>query len=319
MGSPSAGLSLGGNLDGMTKAKLKRQKWFQFLFKVPLRWRHQWLDRQSRQQLSIFRKVILGGNIIIRPSNLMSRFEVQANSDIAQSVLMYGDYEPELLEIFKTVWKGPGAVVNVGANVGFWAIGIVNVVEGVEKVYAIEPNPEAFDLLVRNIALNGMNGRVTPIHACVAEREGEVDLEIVPGKPEYSSIGGVVHPAVSGLQRNVIPIIAQPLDRIVHVKAGSVKLLLIDTEGADYLVLRGAGAFLEQHKPIIVFECCESLLNKFGHSVRMLRSMLGELGYETRRVMNPGEPVPDGLDGEQGLAFPAESASDIIPRLKTKT
>ena len=77
-----------------------------------------------------------------------------------------------------------------------------------------------------------------PIQACVSDVEGDVEFEMVEGKPEYSSIGGIAHPAVLASKKRVVRIRAKPLGELINLDA-NIKLLVVDTEGADFLVLRG--------------------------------------------------------------------------------
>jgi methyltransferase, FkbM family len=56
-------------------------------------------------------------------------------------------------------------VVDVGAFVGDTAVYFIK--RGAHKVLAIEPHPRAFNELIRNIRINGLQGRVVPINAAL--------------------------------------------------------------------------------------------------------------------------------------------------------
>jgi FkbM family methyltransferase len=284
---------------------LKRQGWFRVLFAKPLAWRSKWLHQRYLHRRPGGPWDPYDGAIRLQPTNFISSFWVEAESDIAHRVVLEGDYEPEVSRILRMAWRGPGRVANIGANVGLWAVEICHMFDDVERLYAIEPNPEAYALLLRNIEANNLGDRIVPVQACASDLEGPVRLAMVPRKPEYSSMGGIAHFSVANLAREEVWVQAKPLGRLIELDE-RVKLLLVDTEGADYLVLKGAYDFIEKQRPTIIFEACETLLQKFGHSVRDLREMLAALHYCVRRAADPRKEVPDAYDWEDAVAFPEE-------------
>ena len=281
--------------------RLKRKTWFTRYFGFYLERRATRLGRPYK----IYSEVVQAGRVQLRPHNLGANFWVHARSDLAKRVILGGEYEPELCEIIKRVWRGPGKVVNVGANVGFWSIGLLKLLPDIQRVLAIEPNPDAFALLRDNIVLNDVVNRVLPIQACVAETEGSIEFETVQDMPEYSSIGRIIHPAVSGKARVRIPVAARPLGKILGDEAKGVRLILIDTEGAEYLVLAGARDVLIAHRPVVIFECYNPDLGNFGHSVVMVRQLLDGCGYVVRNAEPPHNFLPDDFEGE-ALAYPKD-------------
>lgn len=57
-------------------------------------------------------------------------------------------------------------------------------------------------------------------------------------------------------------------------------LLKCDVEGAEYMVLKGAVAFIQQHQPAIFLSVHPQFLPRFGHDVPQIKTLLTELGYE---------------------------------------
>ena len=66
-------------------------------------------------------------------------------------------------------------VVDIGANVGDSSIYFA--LKGAKKVIAIEPHPKAFEELVSNTKLNGLETIVIPVNAAVASKAGEICIE----------------------------------------------------------------------------------------------------------------------------------------------
>lgn len=78
-----------------------------------------------------------------------------------------GISEVALLDCYSSVPKN-GVVVDVGANIGAFAL---TASLRAEVVYAIEPEQSNYDLLVRNIALNGARN-VHPYRVALSDRNG---------------------------------------------------------------------------------------------------------------------------------------------------
>lgn len=65
-------------------------------------------------------------------------------------------------------------VLDVGANIGDSALWFA--LKGASKVYAVEPFPAVYSILVKNIELNSMNEIIYPINAAVSAEKGNVKL-----------------------------------------------------------------------------------------------------------------------------------------------
>ena len=146
--------------------------------------RVRWLTR-----MKYYEKVVESGQLVIAPENFPGRFIVSATSDLAKRVITFGSFEPELTSLLDHFSDIDGDIVNIGANVGFYSVFFARTFPNAHKVIAIEPNPEAFEMLKANIALNGFGGLIEPLQVCVGEGTGQIDLEVkmirrVKGQPQ---------------------------------------------------------------------------------------------------------------------------------------
>ncbi len=233
--------------------------------------------KRSRHQAELWQKIQkMGGSVYVRPSNISGVFAIDVRSHIALQILEQGAYELETTDyIGRVKLEKDGVVVNVGANVGLMAVLLAK--RFARKTVAIEPNPEAFEFLQKNIALNDLSYRVVCVQACVGAKPGQVDFSFVSGKPEYSSMGEIVHPCVNNEVREVLSVSVKPLDQLVDDR---VAFMLIDTEGAEELVLEGAHAIIERDHPVIMCECTDVLLPKFGTTAKNVVNRLLAQGYK---------------------------------------
>ena len=73
--------------------------------------------------------------------------------------------------------KGEGTIVDIGANIGVISIGALHMGE-LKKAIAIEPEPQNFSLLRRNVNQNGLTDRFTCLPYAVSHQKGELSFEL---------------------------------------------------------------------------------------------------------------------------------------------
>ena len=163
-------------------------------------------------------------------------------------------------------------VIDVGANVGFFALRFANWVGDAGTVIAIEPEDHNFNALVAALKREGLSDRVYALQAVAAAKPGTTFLEINP-----------LHPADHKLSRDNtgLPVTAVTLDELVRDHAGAGPALIkIDVQGAEMLVLEGAAETLRTAGPALFVELHEDGLNKFGTSVSAILDCLSACGYQ---------------------------------------
>lgn len=231
-----------------------------------------------------YEDVVESGQLVIAPKNFPGRFNVSARSDLAKRVITFGDFEPELTSLLEHFSDMHGYVVNIGANVGFYTVYFAKEYPNVHTVIAIEPNPEAFEMLGANVLLNEVGSKVELLQVCVGATVGQMEFAYIPGKSEYSSMGKITHHAVQGAKQLSMTVDVLPLGEAIAGISSAPKLIFIDTEGAELLVLMGAEEILMNASPVLIFECEDALLAEFGHSSEQLESYLTNMGYEVRNA-----------------------------------
>jgi FkbM family methyltransferase len=94
-------------------------------------------------------------------------------------------------ELQRNVWrvfpKSGDLVMDIGANKG--GVSALCALNGAQVV-AYEPNPIAFDFLLDTIKLNRIEDKVTPIHAAIYTRNGEVEISYNRIKNEEKRVNG---------------------------------------------------------------------------------------------------------------------------------
>src|SRR5207244_2913504 len=85
---------------------------------------------------------------------------------------------------------------------------------------------------------------------------------------------------LDGVGGEPVSVRVRPLDAFLdEAGASRVDLIKIDVEGAEMMVLRGAKQTLQRHRPAIIIELIEELLESMGTSSDEVSRFLAELGY----------------------------------------
>ncbi len=84
-------------------------------------------------------------------------------------------WEPELTNYLKKNLKAGQTFVDIGANMGYYTLLASKLVGDKGKVYAFEPASDSFELLLKNIELNGCTN-VVPVQKAVSSHTGQAKL-----------------------------------------------------------------------------------------------------------------------------------------------
>jgi FkbM family methyltransferase len=156
----------------------------------------------------------------LRPGGL--RFQVRTALDawIVKETCLDRDYERASVPL-QDGW----VIVDIGAGIGDFAI---HAAAGRPhtRVLAFEPAPDSFELLQRNMALNGIHN-VEPFAVAVSGVAGHTRLDL--DEPE---------PVRRGLAITGVEVPTTTLDRLFEdLSIACCDFLKIDTEGAEYEIL----------------------------------------------------------------------------------
>lgn len=174
-------------------------------------------------------------------------------------------FEPVTTEwMFDVMSRRSGAYVDVGASTGWF---VVPMAKAGHAVVAFEPNPNAYERLAQNCALNGAEADLR--HAAVTETSGKSTL-----------FANGLLPLTSGGSLNkedcICPTTQFDVDTVTIDAAVTkqVALIKIDVEGHELPALRGAHNVIKHQRPHLVLEAntprhkaaLASWLDKNGYS-----------------------------------------------------
>ena len=195
-------------------------------------------------------------------------------------------YEADVTCAVMRVLNPGDLVADVGAHVGYFTLISASLVGPSGRVVAFEPNADNFQRLNANIEASGFT-QVTPINKVVtadgAPTTFFTNVDNDGGHALWNP--GLHHKNVESGEKTI----SQTVDTVTLagaladcVGARPPKLIKIDTEGAEYMVLKGAGNLLGPNgTPFIITELHNPGLAHLGSSQLQLREMMADAGYET--------------------------------------
>jgi FkbM family methyltransferase len=154
---------------------------------------------------------------------------------------------------------GPGLFLDVGANIGSYSILAARVCGA--SVVALEPVPETFDKLTRNLLINGIQERVEANRAAVGDAPGMLSFSA-----DRDTMNQVVGPEYAGASIQVQVVTVDDL-----LKGRTAQVWKVDVEGFERQVLAGAShALADPDVALVLLE---------GDDAEIKRTMCGH-GFE---------------------------------------
>lgn len=208
-------------------------------------------------------------------------------------------FEPDMVELFRSVASDSEVILDVGANIGCTAL----LFSGLSKtVYAFEPSPTTFEFLEKNILRSGLKNIFLQNIGFGAE-SSESTLTFAPSNRS----GGFVSNQTQASDGHTVEkiVIRQMDDVLKSLSISKVNFIKIDVEGFEGHVLRGAKQTLTACKPIVVMELNHGALNIFQ------RTSVPDF-FDFLRSIFPILLAVDAVDGLRYLNLHDESESYLV-------
>jgi FkbM family methyltransferase len=180
---------------------------------------------------------------------------------VGKSLDHYGEYSEHEWNVYSQFIKERMLIIDGGANMGAFTIPFGKAVGPEGIVIAFEPQLTIYNILVGNIALNGLSYNTIPKMACLGAKEGEIDF-VIADYDQVGNFGGLAagrNPnGLSALDANGQP--AEPLYTKVSVvtidgmNLKGLSLLKLDIEGMERDAILGGIETIKEYKPVIYVE-----------------------------------------------------------------
>lgn len=235
-----------------------------------------------------YRLIDNGGSGGMQPA-VQTRHGFAMNLDLGEfvdrTIFCTGEWEPRETALIAGLIRPGDALVDVGANIGYFTLLASRLVGATGRVIAVEANPRTFALLEANVRLNGC-ANVDLRHVAAGEAPGFASMV----EREVGNAGGdQVDFAAANASASIK---VERIDELVGEQP--VRLIKLDIEGAEGKALRGATGLLERaDAPDLVFEFTPKFLEGMGDGPRELIGLLERLGYRLEVIGDAGRSPAD--------------------------
>jgi len=208
--------------------------------------------------------------------------EVQGNkmyvdtgdTGLVPSLLMGDPFEKCEVNLFKKLVSTGKVVIDIGAHIGYYTLIAANLVGDKGKVFAFEPAPENFALLVKNIEVNGYKN-VIPVQKAVSNKTGTTNLFLFEQNKGQHKIF-----ETSGYWKSIV-VKSITLDDYFSEQQDSIDVIKMDIEGAEMLALLGMDKIIKRAPGLKIFtEFRPTELRACGSSPQEFLSKFTEYGFK---------------------------------------
>lgn len=200
---------------------------------------------------------------------------------IAHQLLYEGSYERYTTALFEQLVSRGMSVVDVGANIGYYTLLAAKLVGEKGKVFAFEPEPRNYALLLKNIELNSYKN-IIPLRKAVSIKSGKVKLFLDKLEPGAHSLYRVREDATEAILVDAVS-----LDGFFKGRECPIDIIKVDVEGSEMAVLLGMPEIVRNNNNLKIFtEFYPPGLQSSGFSAQEYWGKLIESGFNYIYLIN---------------------------------
>jgi FkbM family methyltransferase len=191
-------------------------------------------------------KEIAVNNVILKDIHGSKMYLDLDDMGLPQDLAVDGTREHYATQQVISFLKPGDIVVDIGANIGYYTLLEAKIVGDSGFVYAIEPVPNTFKMLTRNIEANNYKN-ILALNLAVGDKNSQVEMYICHNRCNLSSMKPLPEMTTSKITVEQITIddflVDKPLPRLIRM----------DVEGYEYQVIKGMKNTFERSGSLYVF------------------------------------------------------------------
>jgi FkbM family methyltransferase len=201
---------------------------------------------------------------------------------VDKHIFATGLYEPEVVNVVLNALKPGDIAVDIGANIGFFSLLFAKLVGSDGKVLSFEPQPKVVARLKENISFHANSSVIEVNEFALGANSGTVNFNC--GPEDHSGVGSLRE--LRGSPEHIQVKVCRGDD--VFDRNMPIRLMKIDVEGAEYLVLEGIRETLKTWHPDLIMEISDSYLKQLGSSANQLTREFQSYGYRMWKLGEHG-------------------------------
>jgi FkbM family methyltransferase len=200
------------------------------------------------------------------------------DSGISRELALYRVHEPAATAALRSLIRPGSRVLDIGANIGYYALLESRIVGPEGKILAVEPSPTNACLLRRNVELNSAEN-VAVFECAVGAQDGVGSLHL----SSHSNLNSMIrNPELD--HTSSVAVALRSVDSIVDETGINPDLVRMDIEGYETEALAGMAATLDRQRPHLVIELHPQICGPAA--IEALLRDISARGYRLRCIVD---------------------------------
>jgi FkbM family methyltransferase len=195
------------------------------------------------------------------------------------------------IDFFRELIPAGSFAIDIGAHVGSISVPMALAAGHEGLVLSFEPNPQVFEGLKLNAALNAGKYHIVPLPLGVADQEAE--FHYASSEASMSNGGLVLSEKDDALGKHKLKETIQTVQLSKYLlkhypdRLPKLSFIKIDAEGLDLMIIKDLKSILDQFKPIVIAEVFFSKTRSLSREEQYeMFSTLKAMGYNLYNVEN---------------------------------
>ncbi len=212
--------------------------------------------------------------------NGYNMFVIPNDKGISLELLLFKTHEPLTTKLTTKELRNGMVCVDIGSNIGYYALLESKIVGKNGKIFAIEPSPENFNYLNNNLKLQNFSNTETH-QIAIGNQDGTAKLT-VGNKSNHSKVITEYQTIPNGLDVISVPI--KKLDTFVQEQnISKIDFVRMDVEGFELNVIEGMKNVLRKLRPMIQVEVHKKFLG--AKNTKKLLEIFKDEGYDIKHYV----------------------------------
>lgn len=225
---------------------------------------------------------------------------------LAPHLLTKGYWEIWITNFFLNTLSEGMTVLEIGSNIGYYTVLAASEVGSSGTVYSFEADVNNYQILHRNVELNGFLERVHLVNKAVLDEAKTVRFHKLKSHHGSNSIIDFSEEFLSKyMDESTVSIVeAVSMDTFFKEEYPKVNLVKIDAEGSEPKIFKGMNQFLARNSRIkVICEFAPNLIAQAGESPsKFLRYLSQDLSFKLNIINTSGKAV--SITEDEILSFP---------------
>lgn len=254
--------------------------------------------KSKRKMLLLYLKLRSKDGLVLREILGSKMYLDTSDPGISEELLFTGIHEELATKIFSQEISRGMTIVDIGANLGYYALLEASIIGEEGQVYALEPVRKNFDILIKNIAVNGYKN-VKAYCKAVSSKSGTSTIALTD-ESNWGSMLDMKAETTSDymkqkmytLTRQVIAVDTVSLDDFLDQEGiNQINVIRMDIEGYEVEAIKGMLNTLKNTQPPLklFFEIHNKVFDNPETTTGYLLEQLLSLGFKPKCIILPNK------------------------------